>query len=167
MRMLTNDCGLCGQWHAHSQTLKLHYRSLHAAAFELDWSARKLAPRLGAAFNPVYTIMSHVLIRCNTLSAVQPSGRHFSLPCTMGFSQAQIDQQMEEAFGPHLLSFQYKRPAGPDPSAPSPRWISNSGPLKPTSSMPIWNSWLASLPCAFSACHFAKRATGARMASRS
>ena len=58
MRMLTNYCGLCGQWHAHSQTLKLHYRSLRAAAFQLDWSARKLAPRLGAAFNPcLYCIM--------------------------------------------------------------------------------------------------------------
>ena len=52
MHRLANYCGLCGQWHAHSQTLKLHYRSLHAAAFQLDGSARKLAPRLGAAFNP-------------------------------------------------------------------------------------------------------------------
>eukprot|EP00439_Symbiodinium_sp_Y106_P061281 s1559_g9.t1 len=37
----------------------------------------------------------------------------------MGFSSAQIDQQMEEAFGPHLLSLQYKRPVDSDQSAAS------------------------------------------------
>ena len=37
----------------------------------------------------------------------------------MGFSSTQIDQQMEEAFGPHLLSLQYKRPVDSDQSAAS------------------------------------------------
>ena len=104
VQRLANYCGLCGQW--------------HVAAFQLDGSARKLAPRLGAAFNPcLYCDESRT--HPNTFDTVRISGRPFFLRCTMGFSSAQIDQQMEETFGPHLLSLQYKRPVDSDQSAAS------------------------------------------------
>ena len=65
------------------------------------------------------TVMNPVLTPHNISDTVRPSGRPFFLHCTVGFSSAQIDQQMEEAFGPHLLSLQYKRPVDSDQSAAS------------------------------------------------
>ena len=59
----------------------------------------------------VCTVTRHAHTHLSTLNTALHCGRRSSSPYTMGFNQDHIDRQMEEAFGPHLLSFQYKRPA--------------------------------------------------------
>ena len=59
----------------------------------------------------VCTVTRHAHTHLSTLNTAPHCGRRSSSPYTMGFNQDHIDRQMEEAFGPHLLSFQYKRPA--------------------------------------------------------
>ena len=76
-------------------------------------------PGWGLPLTLACTVMSPVPTPNNTSNTVRPSGRPFFLRCTMGFSSTQIDQQMEEAFGPHLLSLQYKRPVDSDQSTAS------------------------------------------------
>ena len=59
----------------------------------------------------VCTVTRHAHTHLSTLNTAPHCGRRFSSPYIMGFNQDHIDRQMEEAFGPHLLRFQYKRPA--------------------------------------------------------